>query len=363
MPADDRDNDDDRRRDGQRSGRPPSGGGRPSGGRSGSGRPSGGRPSGGRSDRTRGASGAGQRRNEGDGRSNRGSGRGTGKSGGTGDRPRGERSASYGDRPFSRLRDEREVVDRSENQAKYDGPPIPEDITGKELDKGAQAQLKSLPEKLAARVARHLVAAARLMDSDPESAYLHTLAARARAARVPIVREASGEAAYSAGRFKDALAEFKAARRMSGNNGYLPMMADCERALGRPERALALAKEATVLDLDDAGQIEMRIVAAGARRDLGDLDGAIRSLEGRELRTRSRAPWVARIRYAYADLLAAAGREDEAREWFERSAAVDTDGYTDAAERIAELEGLVVVDTSAEEDHEADRGASSTADE
>ena len=91
-----------------------------------------------------------------------------------------------------------------------------------------------MPEKLAARVARHLVAAARFMDSDPEVAYQHTVAARARAARVAVVREACGEAAYAAGRFKDALTEFKAARRMGHGAIYLPMMADCERALGRP---------------------------------------------------------------------------------------------------------------------------------
>ncbi len=44
-------------------------------------------------------------------------------------------------------------------------------------------QLKGLPEKLAARVARHLAAAGMLVDEDPETAYQHTLAARARASR------------------------------------------------------------------------------------------------------------------------------------------------------------------------------------
>ncbi len=201
------------------------------------------------------------------------------------------------------------------------------------------AQLKSLPEKLAARVARHLVAAARLLDSDPETAYKHTLAARARASRVAIVREASGEAAYASGQFKDALTEFKAARRLNHSPIYLPMMADCERGLGRPERALTLAKDPAVVDLDEAGQIEMKIVESGARRDLGDAAAAVRTLEGRELRSRSRASWAPRLRYAYAEALLADGRPDEAREWFERAAGVDADGYTDAAERLAELEG------------------------
>ena len=236
-------------------------------------------------------------------------------------------------------RDELPEHERTAVQARYDGPPIPDDITGQELDRPVVAQLKSLPEKLAARVARHLVAAARIMDTDPEVAYQHTVAARARAARVPVVREASGEAAYAAGHFKEALVEFKAAQRMSHTSIYLPMMADCERALGRPDRAIALAKDPAVQDLDDDGQIEMRIVESGARRDRGDTAAAVRALEGRELRSRSRAPWVPRLRYAYADALLADGQRSAAREWFERAAGVDSEGVTDAIERITELDG------------------------
>ncbi len=253
-------------------------------------------------------------------------------------------------------RDDLSEAERTEVQAKYDGPPIPDDITGNELDRSVSAQLKSLPEKLAARVARHLVAAARLMESDPETAYQHTVAARARAARVAIVREASGEAAYATGNFKDALTEFKAARRMSNSPLYLPMMADCERGLGRPARALALAKDPGVLDLDEAGQIEMRIVESGARRDLGDPGAAIRTLEGRELRSRSRSSWAPRLRYAYAEALLADGQTDAAREWFERAAGVDAEGYTDAGERVAQLEGLQVTDTLQPPDDDSDSG-------
>jgi len=235
-------------------------------------------------------------------------------------------------------RDELPAAERTEVQRRYDGPPIPDDITGKELDRFVTNQLKSLPEKLALRVARHLVAASRLIDSDPEAAYEHTVAARARAARVAVVREASGEAAYAAGRFKDALSELKAARRMSGDPLYLPMMADCERALGRPDRALAMAKDPAVETLDESGQIEMRIVESGARRDLGQTGAAVRTLEGRELRSRTRADWSPRLRYAYAEALLADGQREQAREWFERAAGVDVNDVTDAAERVAELD-------------------------
>jgi hypothetical protein len=88
----------------------------------------------------------------------------------------------------------------------------------------------------------------------------------------------------------------------------------------------------------------MTIVEAGARRDMGDLDAAIRTLENAPLRSRSREDWVVRLRYAYADTLLAAGRRDDAVEWFHRTVGIDSDGVTDAAERAAELEGVTFVE-------------------
>jgi tetratricopeptide (TPR) repeat protein len=244
----------------------------------------------------------------------------------------------------------REPGARTRDQAQYDGPPLDESITGRELDRSVQQQLRGLPEKLAARVARHLVAAGQLLDSDPQTAYQHTLAARARASRIAIVREACGEAAYAAGEFAEALSELRAAKRMNGVTEYLPVMADCERALGRPEKALALAKSPAVANLDQSLQAEMTIVEAGARRDMGDLDAALRTLENAPVRSQSRAEWVIRLRYAYADTLLAAGRREDALIWFHRVAGIDGDAVTDAAERLAELEGLVVTDTLAGHD-------------
>ena len=57
----------------------------------------------------------------------------------------------------------------------------------------------------------------------------------------------------------------------------------------------------------------MKIVESGARRDLGDPAAAIRTLEGRELRSRSRAAGSPRLRYAYAEALLADGQADAAR--------------------------------------------------
>ncbi|MGL5809424.1 MAG: tetratricopeptide repeat protein [Nocardioides sp.] len=227
---------------------------------------------------------------------------------------------------------------RTAAQAAYDGPPIPEHITGGELARSIAGQLKGLPEKVAARVARHLVAAGEMIDDDPEVAYQHALAARARAARLAVVREAAGEAAYAAGHYAEALADLRAAKRLNGATAYLPMMADCHRALGQPEMALKLAKSPSVANFETAARIEMILVESGARRDMGQLDAALRVLEQAPLMASSREPWVVRLRYAYADTLEAAGRLNDALAWFHRTDAIDGDGLTDAADRARILE-------------------------
>ncbi len=255
---------------------------------------------------------------------------GRGKDGG---QPRGRRD-------FSRTRRD-DSASRTEDQERYDGPPIPEHVTGKELDRSVLAQLQSLPEKLGQRVARHLVAAGLLMQDEPRTAYEHTLAARGRAGRLAVVREAVGEAAYAAGEYAEALAELRAAKRMNGAKDYVAMMADCERALGRPDRALELVRSLDREGLDNDLLAELTIVEAGARRDRGELDAALRTLELAPLASKSRSVWVVRLRYAYADTLLAAGRTTDALAWFHRTEAIDAEETTDAAVRAAEVERLL----------------------
>ena len=270
------------------------------------------------------------------GRGGAGAGRPQGQRGGKPTRAGAGRPVRASDRRPPRER--RDDVARSEDQQRYDGPELPEHITGKELDRSVIAQLKSLPEKLAQRVARHLAAAQELIDEDPKTAYQHTLAARARAQRLAVVREAVGESAYAAGEYAEALAELRAAKRMNGAYDYLAMMADCERALKRPDRALTLIKAAPREKLSPELNAELTIVEAGARRDRGEMDAALRTLENAHLMTKTRAPYVARLRYAYADALEAAGRLNDALTWFHRTESVDADEATDAAERAADLE-------------------------
>lgn len=260
-------------------------------------------------------------------------------------REQSHRSGGPGSARPDRRRDwsrpEEKQTERTAAQKVYDGPEIPSHITGRELDKHLLAQLKGLPEKLALRVARHLVAATEVIESDPETAYQHTLAAKARAQRLALVREAAGEAAYAAGHYAEALSDLRAAKRMNGATDYLPIMADCHRALGQPEQALKLARNPSVPGFKAPAKAEMTIVEAGARRDLGQLDAALRTLELAPLLSNLREPWVVRLRYAYADTLAAAGRPEDALAWFHRTHAIDSDEITDAAERAEELERAV----------------------
>ncbi|MFF1393740.1 hypothetical protein ACFVZD_07980 [Streptomyces sp. NPDC058287] len=231
--------------------------------------------------------------------------------------------------------------------------PIPEDVTGDEIDKDVRQELQSLPKGLAEDVAKNLVMVAKLIDEDPEQAYEYSKIALRLASRVAAVREAAGFAAYANQKFSEALAEFRAARRMTGNVELWPVMADCERGLGRPEKALDMAGAPEVAKLDKAGQVEMRLVAAGARRDMDQLDAAIVTLQGPELASNSVQPWTARLRYAYADALLAAGREGEAREWFAKAVESDRDGSTDASDRLAEMDGVEFVDAFEGESDEA----------
>lgn len=226
---------------------------------------------------------------------------------------------------------------------------IPAEVTGDELDRESKAELKSLPKDLAIEVARHLVMAGRLLGEDPEEAHRHALAARRRAARVGVVREACGLTAYHAGMWSVALTELRTARRLTGQEAHLPVMADAERGLGRPERALDLARSDEARRLSDGDAVEMRIVESGARRDLGQHDAAVLVLQIPELRDQRLRPWSARLFYAYADALAQADRREEASQWFARAAAADREGETDAAERYAELEGLEIVDIEDEQ--------------
>ena len=214
---------------------------------------------------------------------------------------------------------------------------MPSDIEARQLSPEIRRELTTLDRNTADFVARHLVAAGDLLDEDPETALEHARAARERSGRIPAVREAVGIAAYRCGDWAQALAELRAARRLGSKSPLLPLIADSERGLGRPERAIELARspEAAQLTGDDAD--ELRIVVAGARADLGQMDQALAILSTPQLDATRSGQTAARLFYAYAETLLALDRKDEALQWFINAAAADIEGVTDAEERITEL--------------------------
>ena len=312
--------------------RPPSRGSRPSSGRPSSGRPSSGRPSSGRPSSGRPSSGRPSAGSSSRPQSSSDRPRSDSPRGGRPDRAGATRPSVRGQGSIS----PRTPMGRSQDPTRFRPrivePLIPDEVTGEELEKTARAELLSLSADNAKVVARHLVCVGIFIDSDPERAYLHGMAAAHHAGRLAVARETAGYAAYRAGKYEIALRELRAAHRISGDVSTWPVMADCERGLGRPEKALEMAGSPEVSKLEKAEEIEMRIVAAGARRDLGQLDAAVITLTCRELKTEN-AEWSVRLRYAYADALHAAGRVAEAKEWFAKCALVDTEENTDALER------------------------------
>lgn len=178
-----------------------------------------------------------------------------------------------------------------------------------------RAQVRNLEERSALWVAKHLVMAGRLIDVDPEEAFQHALAASRRGGRLAAVREAVGLTAYAAGHYGEALREFRTFRRISGSNIHLPVMADCERGLGRPDRALDLARGDEAESLDAAGKAELAMVVSGARTDLGQLDAAVAALEIPQLDLHRAFSFSPRLFRAYADALDAAGRSGQSGTW------------------------------------------------
>lgn len=217
------------------------------------------------------------------------------------------------------------------------GPVIPDDVAASDLEGEVRRDLLTLDKANADSVARHLVMVSRLLDENPLLALEHARAARGRASRVGVVRETVGVAAYTAGEWQEAITELRAARRITGNSALLPLIADAERGLGRPERAIEIARgdDGRALTGDEA--TEMRIVEAGARMDLGDAEKAIVTLQAEDLRPGQTGTMPARLFYAYASALEAAGRTDDAVTWFMNAAAADVDDVTDAEFRLTEI--------------------------
>ena len=254
-------------------------------------------------------------------------------------------------RPGGRPEDRRSSRPGQESRADRPFEPrIPEGITGRELDKELREELRGLSKETADRVAQHLVAAYLLEDGDSELSQAHARFAARIGGRVGGVRETYGILAYRAGDYRTAVRELRTSLRITGRTDVLPLIADSERGMGRPERALDLAASDDAAALGVEAAIELMIVVAGAYADTGDVETALRTLEVPALRHKVDGRWQVRLWAAYADLLDRAERSEEARRWLTLAADADSEGLTDAAERLGRPARAVEEEPTFEDD-------------
>ena len=181
-------------------------------------------------------------------------------------------------------------------------PWIPEGIDARDLDGSVRSQLRPLTKENAERVAKHLVVAGQLLDSEPETAYEHAKAAVAHAGRIGAVREVLGIIAYQLEKYDEAIRELRTHRRISGSNDNVALIADSERGRGKPDKALEVFEDADKNSVDDEVWTELVIVAAGAHTDKGDIAKAKELIESAGF-TGHQPSETVRLLSAYADLL------------------------------------------------------------
>jgi hypothetical protein len=210
-----------------------------------------------------------------------------------------------------------ERVARPVDYDKPKSPPIPDEITEKDLEMGLRAQLKTLTPENAEKVARHLVMVNLLIEQDPELAHKHAVAAAERAGRIGMIREVVGVTAYTVGEYALALRELLTFRRISGSNDQIPVMVDCERGLGRPDRALELGRSVDRASLPVSVRVNLAIAMSGARLDRGENDLALAELQIAELNPAKVFDYSPALFRAYADTLEVLGKATESKHWFD----------------------------------------------
>lgn len=212
---------------------------------------------------------------------------------------------------------EQELLARKLRRVRPDhiDPEIDDDVTDDMLDKGARNELKTLTKENAEVVAKHLVMATRLLDSDPERAHQHVISASRKAGRIAIVRETLGITAYATGDFALALRELRTFRRISGSNEQIALMVDSERGVGRPDRALELGRSVDRSTLSEGTQVALAVAMSGARLDQDQVELALAELEIPQLDPSKAFSYSPALFYAYAEVLEEMGRHQEAAEW------------------------------------------------
>lgn len=191
-------------------------------------------------------------------------------------------------------------------------PKMPKGIEWSMLSTDDHERLRGLSKEHAENIGLHILAAYTLEERDPELALEHAKWVAHQASRIDFARETLAFVAYRQGDYKLALREFRTAFRMNGFLDYLPFIADCERGMGEPKKAIETAMSDDAKYLRGESKAEMFLVYAGALGDLELWDKAIEIVH-----TLGRSKGLAgeyRMRAVQAEqyFLEQAGRSDEA---------------------------------------------------
>jgi len=194
-------------------------------------------------------------------------------------------------------------------------PELESQFTGTNLDRAVVRDTSTLNEDNKIIVGKHLESAAFFVDTDPERALQHALAAKRRASRLAVVRETVGIMAYVTEDFALALAELRTAARISGSNEQIGLIIDCLRALDRAEEGLKLARDFDRTTLPREARIDLAIVLSGIRLDRGETERAFAELQIAELDPTNATSESVGLFDANAEVLEELGRTDEAAKW------------------------------------------------
>ena len=191
-------------------------------------------------------------------------------------------------------------------------PKMPKGVEWSMLSTDDRERLRGLSKEHAENIGLHILAAYTLEERDPELALEHAKWVAHQASRIDFARETLAFVAYRQGDYKLALREFRTAFRMNGFLDYLPFIADCERGMGEPKKAIETAMSDDAKYLRGESKAEMFLVYAGA---LGDLELWNKAIE--IVHTLGRSKGLAgeyRMRAVQAEqyFLEQAGRSDEA---------------------------------------------------
>jgi hypothetical protein len=220
---------------------------------------------------------------------------------------------------------------------------IPSEITPDDLEFGVRVQLKTLTPENAEMVARHLAMVSLLIDDDPELAHRHAKAAAQRAGRLALVHETLGITAYAVGDYTLALRELLTHRRLTGSNDQLPLIVDCERGMGRPQRGLEAVVGVDRKSLDVGVRINLAVALSGARLDMGQPEAALLELQTGELSDKRVYPQSPLMFRAYAECLRELGRDlDDAARWENLADAADAAMSQPDGEMFALIEEISI---------------------